>query len=170
MEDLVAIAKIARPRGLRGEVVGDLLTDFPERFDELENVVALLPSGERSNLKINDFAIRNGRINIKFRDIDMVEAAELLRDAVICVSESDAVKLDAGEYYDWELEGCSVETVSGEMLGKVTSLMRTGGTEILVVKGPLKEYLVPYAESICIEVDVSKRLIRIDPPEGLLEF
>ncbi|HBR58139.1 MAG TPA: 16S rRNA processing protein RimM, partial [Blastocatellia bacterium] len=63
MEDLVAIAKIARPRGLRGEVVGDLLTDFPERFDELENVVALLPSGERSNLKINDFAIRNGRIN-----------------------------------------------------------------------------------------------------------
>jgi ribosomal 30S subunit maturation factor RimM len=48
--------------------------------------------------------------------------------------------------------------------------MRTGGTEILVVKGSGKEYLIPFAETICTEVDIAKKVIRVDPPEGLLEF
>ena len=47
--------------------------------------------------------------------------------------------------------------------------MRTGGTEILVVEGE-KEYLIPFAETICVEDDVEKKSIRIDPPEGLLDF
>ena len=48
--------------------------------------------------------------------------------------------------------------------------MRTGGTEILVVVDGGKEYLIPFAESICTEVDIEGKLIRVDPPEGLLEF
>lgn len=170
MEDLVAIARIARPRGLRGEVVADILTDFPGRFDELEDVIAILPSGERANLTIDECAIRNGRINLRFRGVETIEAAALLRDAEICVARDNAVKLDEGEYFDWELEGCEVETLTGEKLGKVSEVMRTGGTEILVIGGSSKEYLVPFAESICVEVDIANKQIRIDPPEGLLEF
>lgn len=170
MENLVAIAKIARPRGLRGEVVADILTDFPGRFDELTDVIAVLPSGERENLKIDEYAIRNGRLNFKFRGVETVEDAELLRGAEICVAESDAVKLEPGEYFDWEIEGCEVATLAGERLGRVSEVMRTGGTEILVISGLSKEYLVPFAESICVEVDIANKRIRIDPPEGLLEF
>ncbi len=48
--------------------------------------------------------------------------------------------------------------------------MRTGATEILVVAGVHKEYLIPFAEAICIEVDVENKLIKIDAPEGLLDF
>ena len=48
--------------------------------------------------------------------------------------------------------------------------MRTGGTELLIVEGETKEYLIPFAEAICVEVDIENELIRIDPPEGLLEF
>ncbi|MBK9766536.1 MAG: hypothetical protein IPP63_05695 [Chloracidobacterium sp.] len=48
--------------------------------------------------------------------------------------------------------------------------MRNGATEILVVKGVEKDHLIPFAETICPEVDIENKLIRIDPPDGLLEF
>lgn len=168
--DLVAIAKIVKSRGLRGEVSADILTDFPERFDDLESVIALLPNGTRQNLKIEGFRFQKNRILLTFEKINSVEAAENLRNAEICVPESEAVALEEDEYFDWELEGCAVETVEGEKIGCVKELMRTGGTEILVVKGAEKEFLIPFAETICTEVDVEKKLIRVDAPEGLLEF
>ena len=169
MTELVAIARIAKPRGLKGEVVADILTDFPERFDGLENVSAVLENGERRELKIEDHWFQNDRIVLKFAQVDTIVDAESIRNAEICVSETEAVALDEDEFYDWQLEGCEVETVDGESIGKVRELMRTGGTENLVVDGE-REYLIPFAESICVEVDVEKKRIVIDPPEGLLEF
>lgn len=168
--DLVAVAKIVKSRGLRGELVADVLTDFPERFEDLENIIALLPDGTRRELKIENFWFQKGRIILKFAGFDTIERAETLRGAEICIPESEAVALEAGEFFDWELEDCAVETVEGLKLGRVKELMRTGGTEILVVEGAEKEYLIPFAETICIAVDVENKLIKIDAPEGLLEF
>jgi len=168
--DLVAVAKIVKSRGLRGELAADLLTDFPERFEDLETVVALLPDGESRQLKIENFWFQKDRIIFKFAGFDSIELAETLRGAEICVPESETVALDADEFFDWELTGCEVETVEGLKLGRVKELMRTGGTEILVVEGAEKEYLIPFAEKICPEVDVENKLIKVDAPDGLLEF
>ena len=170
MEDLVAIAKLAKPRGLRGEIVGDVLTDFPERFDDLKNVFAVNPNGERAALEIEKFWFQKNRIIFKFVDFDSIEAAEKLRNCEICVAESDAVELETDEFFDWELENCTVETVEGVRLGTVKEVLRTGGTEVLVVAGEAKEYLIPFAETICTEVDVENKLIKVDAPEGLLDF
>jgi len=170
MEDLVAIARIVKPRGLRGESVADVLTDFPERFDGLERVTAVMPKGERLDLKIEDSWFQKNRIVIKFEGYDSVEAAETLRNADICIAESEAVELETDEFFDWELTGCRVETINGENVGTVREVMRTGGTEILVVAGDEKEFLIPFAETICVEVDVDRKVIKIDPPEGLLDF
>ncbi len=170
MEDLVAIAKVVRPRGLKGEVVAEIRTDFPERFESLKDVTAVRPGGERFELKIEKAWFQNGRVILKFDGHDTVEAAETLRDNEICVAESEVVELDDGEFYDWELEGCKVETLDGTPIGSVSELMRTGGTELLVVKSGGRDYLIPFAEAICVEIDIENKLIRIDPPEGLLEF
>ncbi|MEQ1604348.1 MAG: ribosome maturation factor RimM [Pyrinomonadaceae bacterium] len=168
--DLVAIANIVRTRGLKGEVVADMLTDFPERFESLVDVIGVRESSERLELKIEKFWFQNGRVILKFVGFDTIERSETLRNVEICVPESDAVELGEGEFFDWELAGCRVETIDGTQIGEVRELMRTGGTELLVVAGELKEYLIPFAEAICIEVDVENKLIKIDPPEGLLEF
>lgn len=170
MDDLVAIARIIKVRGLRGETVGELLTDFPERFDETEKVIALFPNGERRDLKIENFRFQKNRILLKFVGIDSIEQAETLRNVEICIPETEAVALADGEFFDWELHDCQVETVEGEKIGLVKEVMRTGGTEILVVQGADKEYLIPFAETICVEVNVENKLIKVDPPEGLLEF
>ena len=168
--DLVAVAKIAKPRGLRGEVVADVLTDFPERFENLETVSAIKPDGLQDELRIEKFWFQKNRIILKFKGFDSIEAAETLRNYELCIPESEAVELEEDEYFDWELEDCSVETVEGEKIGKVREVMRTGGTEILIVRGEEKEFLIPFAETICTEVDVENKLIRVDAPEGLLEF
>lgn len=170
MDDLVAIARIARPHGLRGELSADVLTDFPERFDGLESVIAVLPGDARRELKIERFRYQNERILLKFAGLDRIEDTEFLRNAEICVTEEEAVELDEDEFFDWELSGCSVETVEGVKVGKVKELLRTGGTEVLVIEGAEKEYLIPFAESICTVVDIDAKRIVIDPPEGLLEF
>lgn len=169
MDDLVAIARIIRGRGLKGELVAEILTDFPERFEGLTDVTAVMPDATRRELKIEDHWFQKDRIVLKFVDHDSVEAAETLRDADICVGQDQIVELEPDEYYDWELVGCKVETVDGLMIGTVRELMRTGGSELLVVDGD-REYLIPFARTICVEVDVEKRLVRIDPPDGLLEF
>jgi 16S rRNA processing protein RimM len=169
-EDLVAIARITKTRGLRGEAVADVLTDFPERFENLETVLAIKPNGAREELKIEKFWFQKGRIILKFEGVDSIEAAEALRNTEICVSEADAVELEEDEYFDWELAGCAVETIEGEQIGRVKEILRTGGTEILIVAGAEKEYMIPFAEAICTEVDIENKLIKIDAPEGLLEF
>ncbi|MGI8469511.1 MAG: ribosome maturation factor RimM [Pyrinomonadaceae bacterium] len=170
MNDLIAIAKLVKTRGLRGELAADILTDFPERFESLENVVALLPDSERRELKIEKFWFQKDRIIFKFAGFDSIEKAETLRGAEICIPESEAVELEEDEFFDWELQNCEVETIDGGKIGRVKEIMRTGGTEILVVEGKDKDYLIPFAEKICIEVDIENKLIRVDLPEGLLEF
>jgi 16S rRNA processing protein RimM len=167
--ELVAVARTVKPRALRGELVANILTDFPERFNDLQAVTAVMPNGERRELTLEDHWFQSGRVVLKFAGIDSVEAAEGFRDVDICVLESEAVELEPDEYYDWELVGCRAVTVDGDELGIVRELMRTGGTEILVIDGA-KEFLIPFAESICTEVDIENKRIRIEPPEGLLDF
>ena len=169
--ELVAVAKVAKPRGVKGEVACDLLTDFPERFDWLEEVVAVFPGGERRRLKLEGHWLHGDRVVLKLGGYDSPESAAALAGCELAVPESEAVELGEGEYYDWQLEGCRVETVRGRQLGTVSEILRTGGeAPVLVIDaGAGREHLVPFAESICVEVDTERKLIRVDPPEGLLE-
>jgi 16S rRNA processing protein RimM len=170
-EELVAVARAVKTRGLRGEVVAELLTDFPERFEGLENLIAVAPDGSRTTLALEEHWFQSGRIVLKFADYDSIEAASKLVGFEFAVPETERVELEEDEFYDWELAGCRVETVNGAHLGTVREVMRTGGVEMLVVEGDAgREYLIPMAEDICVRVDIENKLVRVDPPEGLLEF
>jgi 16S rRNA processing protein RimM len=170
-EELVAVARAVKTRGLRGEIVAELLTDFPERFDGLERLIAVAPDGKRTSLELEEHWFHQSRVVLKFAGLDSVEAARALVGYEFTVPESERVELEEDEFYDWELEGCLVETVEGEQLGRVRAIMRTGGVEMLVVDNTEgRDYLIPMAEDICLEIDVEQKLIRVDVPEGLLEF
>ena len=170
--DLVFVARVAKPRGLKGEVAADLLTDFPERFEWLEELIAVFPNGERRTLKLEDQWFHAGRVILKFEGFDSPEEAAALAGCRLAVPESEAVELEEGEFYDWQLEGCRVETVEGREVGTVREVLHTGGeANVLVILDERgKENLVPLALSICVEIDVEGKLIRVDAPEGLLEL
>jgi 16S rRNA processing protein RimM len=168
--ELVIIARAVRPRGLKGEIVAELLTDFPDRFEDVEELVLVSPDGERTSKRLEDYWFQNDRVVLKLADYDNVEAAKELVGFEFAVPESERVPLPADHYYDWELEGCTVK-VGGESIGTVKSVLKTGGTEILVVAGENnRERLIPFADSIVIKVDAEQKTIVVDPPEGLLDL
>ncbi len=170
--ELVAVARAVKTRGLRGEVVAELLTDFPERFENLKRLIAVSPGGGRTSLALEDHWFQGGRIVLKFAGYDSMEAATKLIGQEFAVTEAERVELPEDEFYDWELTGCRVETVAGEQVGTVREVLRTGGVETLLVENERagRDHLIPLAEEICVEIDVNRKLIRIDAPEGLLEF
>lgn len=168
--ELVIIARAVKPRGLKGEIVAELLTDFPERFEDVDELVLVSPSGERSTKRLEDYWFQNDRVVLKFSGYDDVEAAKELVGVEFAVPESERVSLPADHYYDWELEGCTVK-VGDDSIGQVKSVLKTGGAEILVVTGNSgKELLIPLADSIVVEVDPARKTIVVDPPEGLLDL
>ena len=171
-EELVAVAKAVRTRGLRGEIVADLLTDFPERFEGLAALIAVAPDGKRLPLALEDHWFQGARVILKFAGYDSIEAASALVGYEFAVPESERVELDEDEFYDWELIGCRVETIAGEHLGTVREVLKTGGVEVLLIENLVagREHMIPLAETICVEIDIENKLIRVDPPEGLLEF
>jgi 16S rRNA processing protein RimM len=169
-EELIAVARVAKTRGVRGEVAAQLLTDFPERFSGLEELIAVTPAGERRTLAIEESWLHGGRVILKFAGYDTPEDARELVGYELTVPESEAVELEEGEFFDWQLVGCRVETVAGAALGAVAEVMHYGAAPVLVVKDEGgREHLIPLAESICVEINVERKLIRVDPPEGLIE-
>ncbi|HSB29940.1 MAG TPA: ribosome maturation factor RimM [Pyrinomonadaceae bacterium] len=170
-DSLVSVARAVRTRGLKGEIVADLLTDFPERFEGLDRLIAVNQAGERITLDLENFWFQNDRIVLKLAGFDTIEAAQELIGCEFCVPEAERVPLAENEYYDFELEGCVVRDVSGNDIGKVQRVLKTGGAEILEISGSKgAAVMVPLAESIVIEIDTVARRIVIDPPEGLLEL
>ena len=168
--ELVIIARAVKPRGLKGEIVAELLTDFPDRFEDVEELILVSPSGERTTKRLEDYWFQNNRVVLKVADYDDVDSAKELVGFEFAVPESERVPLPADHYYDWELEGCTVK-VGAESIGTVRSVMKTGGAEILVVADDGgKERLIPLADSIVVAVDAAGKTIVIDPPEGLLDL
>ena len=168
--ELVVIARAVKPRGLKGEIVAELLTDFPERFEDVDELVLVSPSGERRTGTLEDYWFQNDRVILKLAEYDDVETAKELVGYEFAVPESERVALSEDEYYDWELEGCTVK-VGNETIGKVQSVIKTGGTEILQIADENgKEQLVPLVDSIVVEIDTAGKLIVVDPPEGLLDL
>ncbi len=168
--ELVIIARAVRPRGLKGEIVAELLTDFPDRFEDVDELILVSPRGERTTRRLEDYWFQSDRVILKLADYNDVEAAKELVGFEFAVPESERVPLPADHYYDWELEGCTVK-VGAESIGTVKSVLKTGGTEILVVADENdEERLIPFAESIVVEVDMAKKTIVVDPPAGLLDL
>ncbi len=166
--DLITIARIVKPKGLKGEVVADVLTDFPGRFENLESV--FVAGQETRELGLEKFYFQKHRIVLKLETVDTQEAAESLRGCEICIEESQAVDLEEDEYFDWELEGCAVVTRDGNRVGIVKELFRAGENINLVVVDGDSEYMIPFVEAICTEVDIEAKRVLVDLPEGLLEF
>ncbi len=170
--DLVIVARTVKTRGLKGELVAELLTDFPDRFADVSSLIAVSPEGNRKRVELENHWFQQRRIVLKFAGFDSIEDAQELVGFDFAVPEGERVDLEEGYFFDWELEGCLVESNDGVQVGTVKEVMRLGGEiqMLAVVDADGVSRLIPLVESIILDVDISKRKIRIDPPPGLLEL
>jgi 16S rRNA processing protein RimM len=175
-DQFLAVARIARPQGRRGEVVAEILTDFPERFEELGQAFLEAAGGVPSAVVIEKTWPHKGRIVFKFSGVDSIDQADRLRGLHVFIRSVDRVALPEHHYYVWELEGCHVvrELADGpQEVGVVTGIERTGGVDLLRVartQAGAHELLIPLTRDICTRIDTGAKTILIDPPKDLLEL
>jgi len=167
---MVLVGRIARPHGLRGQVVVNAETDFiEERFAAGATVWVRSDRGEEK-LTVASARVQSGRPVIAFDGFSTIDDVERLAGLELRVPEETLQPLERGTYYQHQLVGCAVETTGGERVGTVTRVDGGVGATLLTVDGVRGEVLIPFAVDICVEVDVAARTIRIEAPDGLLEL
>ncbi len=171
VEELISVARIVRPQGRRGEVIAELLTDFPERFARLGDMTLRFATGETRVIQLENSWLHKGRIVLKIDGYENINQAEELRDALILVTRDQLVELPVDTYYEFDLVDCEVITRDAREVGRVSGIQRYGAAPLLAVQDIEKrEHLIPLTQNICVEIDVTRKRIIIDPPDGLLEL
>ena len=173
MQGFIAIAQVVRPQGRKGEVLAEILTDFPSRFEGLQRAFLNDPGNAPRDVTIENTWLHKGRVVLQFAGISSIDEAETLRGRYVLVPEEEKVALAANQYYQWQLKGCQVVAERDGMrnpLGTVTEIERTAGGELLHVSDGSREILVPFVQAICKVIEPEAGLIVIDPPEDLLDL
>jgi 16S rRNA processing protein RimM len=175
--DWVTIALLGKTRGNRGEVTAVALSDKPERYEGLTEVHLFRKNspaeGEKFAAEGEKFAVEeiwfhSGTLVFKLEGVDTITDAEALYGSEIRVPLSQRITLDAGEYFQSDLIGCEVvERSTGESVGVVTAWDDGGGSGLLVVNG---ELLVPFARTICVNIDPAAKRITVELPAGLRDL
>ncbi|HXB68953.1 MAG TPA: ribosome maturation factor RimM [Candidatus Acidoferrales bacterium] len=170
LDEWVAVALLGKTRGLRGELTALALSGKPERYEALESVFlfgAGLPE-EGVRYEVESTWFHNAVLVFKFRGVDTISEAERLSGAEVRVPLSQRTPLEPGEYFESDLLGCEVvDRRTGESLGRVTRWDDGGSSGLLVVAENL---LIPFARSICVEIDPAAKRIAVDLPEGLKDL
>jgi len=170
----VTLARILRPRGLRGEVAAQILTDFPERLPKLREVWLADGRSAPRRIRVQRCWLspgRGGQAIFHFADINSMEEAEPLRGLEVQVPIEQRAKLEAGNYFVGDLMGCQVwEAGAASALGSVRDVEFPGGVPLLSVDTSEGEVLVPLAAEFCLHIDVKAKRIDVKLPEGLLDL
>lgn len=165
----VAVARIIKPHGLRGEVVLESLTDVEGRLETTQAFLLVSEGGPARQLFVESRRFFGGRHVLRFRGIETLTEAEKIRGMTLAVPESEIGPLPENHYFIHQLVGMKVRLKDGKELGTVRNVIMTGGVDVLEI-GDRGEHLVPFAEGICVEVNLEEKLLIIDPPEGLLHL
>jgi 16S rRNA processing protein RimM len=169
-DDMAVVARVARPHGLRGEVVLNAETDFAaERFCP-GAVLHVGRDGRVETLRVRSAWFQRGRPVVAFDGMDSIEAVEGLAGLELRVPLEGLAPLPEGCYYRHDLVGCRVETVEGAEVGVVVRVEGELEASRLVVEREGEQILVPMVDAICRAVDVGQRRIAIAAPDGLLEL
>ena len=165
------IGAILRPHGVIGEVRMKVITHYPERISRLKTVyLAKNPDSPA----VTEYTLERVRMHqeyalLKFKGIDDRDQADLLRQLVVMIAIEDAVPLDKGELYLYQLVGLTVKTDMGETLGTLTEVLETGANDVYIVDSPqYGEILIPATHETIISTDIDTRVMTIHLLEGLL--
>jgi 16S rRNA processing protein RimM len=166
---LVAVGRIVRPQGRRGEVRIEALTDAPERLSELRECWLVPPAaGERHAVESVWF---QGRVPVvKLVGSDTISDAETLVGRLVTIPRTAVKPLPPDRYYAFDLVGCAVETPEGAALGTVAEVLVGPEHDYWTVQRGERAWLLPAVAAIVERVDLAARRVVVRPPEGLVEL
>lgn len=167
----MALGRILRPHGVRGELRVEILTDYPERLGQHAYLYLASPDAPEA---VQRYAVEKWRrhrrvLLLKLGGCDDRNSADELRGQLVQIPLEEAVPLEEGEYYHFQLIGVRVETENGEALGRIAEVLETRANDVYVVRGPRGEVLLPAVEDVILELDLRLRRMVVHLLPGMLE-
>jgi 16S rRNA processing protein RimM len=163
----LAVGFLRRPHGLRGEIIMDLHTDFPER---LRSGRKLFVGEEHKPMTLAGARPHAKGMLVRFKGIENSDHAGQLRNQWVYVRAADVPKLPEGRVYQHELLGFEVVDENGDALGELVEIIETGANDVYVVRNKSgREILLPAISSVILNLDPARRLMRVHLLEGLVD-
>jgi 16S rRNA processing protein RimM len=169
MSDRIALGILRKAHGIRGEASVELWSASLDRLDDVERVTLVSPDERHvREAAIEAVRVHSGRLLVKFEGIDSPEELQSLRNWTVEVPEADAEELGEDEYYLHDLAGLALVDRDGATRGTVREAYEGGGGILLDVETPQgRRYDLPFAADICVEIDLAKKQIVVELPEGI---
>ena len=178
--EFVTLARVKKTQGRRGEVAVEVHSDVPGRFAQGMKLFALAAAGtagrtagdeNRRELEVEDLWPHKEWLVLKFHGVDSITDAEALLGCELQVPSSQRAELGAGWNYVSDLVGCTVVD-QGHEIGRIADVQFGAGEAplLVVADGAGRKFDVPFAEAYLQSVDVSRREVRMNLPQGMLEI
>lgn len=168
------VAHLIRPQGRSGEIIADILTDFPERFAHRRHLTLLSPKGESRPVELEQHWLHKGRIVLKFAGIDSISDAESLRNFDVAILRDQRAPLDEDSAYIDDLIGCHIFDVGPTSAGDIGPIiavdLETTNTPLLIIRSAdnHEDLLIPFVKAYLTKIDLKEKRIEMCLPEGLL--
>jgi len=165
------LGEILRPQGIKGEVRMRVLTAYPERLKALETVyLSDDPDATQADAyTVEGVRMHQGYALFKFKGIQDRDQADRLRQLYVMLPIEEAIPLEEGEFYLYQLIGLTVKTQDGQFAGTLTEVIETGANDVYVVDSEKHgEVLIPVTLETIIKTDVEAGVVIVKLPEGLL--
>jgi len=174
LTEFVTLARILKTQGRRGEVAVEVHSDVPGRMQPGMRVFALAKDSSRRELQIEDAWPHKNYVVLKFVGVDSISDAEPLVGSELQVPLGERASLERGAVYVSDLIGCTVLDCRRENRGREIGVVKdvrfgAGEAPLLVVGSGKTEHEIPYAQEFLKQVDLERKRIEMNLPEGLLE-
>jgi 16S rRNA processing protein RimM len=165
--DLVAVGRVLKVRGLRGEMKIESLSDIPDRFLKLREVFVEFEDGLVETFSITSVKKEQNGLFVILDGVKDRTAAEKFQGAYLCIDKSRLVQLPSDTYYEFDLTGMEVRSSGGGIIGTIIRIDRYPANDVIVVETDNSELLVPAIKNIVLDVDIKKKRITMDIPDSL---
>lgn len=177
----VLVARLVRPHGRRGEIIAEILTDFPEKFHQRTRLFLIPPEsiGSRPReIELENFWFLRSRVVLKFRGVETINDAEALRGFDVAIPGAERAPLEPGSAYLSDLIGCRLIDLNrdGADLGAIADVDRhSSNTDLLVVRSLTAarrsdDLLIPLVREYLVRIDTGNRRVEMRLPDGLSEI
>lgn len=161
----IAVGLLRRSHGIKGEILMDVLTDFPERIKP--NRPVYVGEGHEPH-RIESVRWNDRSLLVKLKGFETPEDVQRFRNQVVSVQTDQLPPLPKDTYYHHQLLGLKVVDEGGKTIGELDSILETGANDVYVVRDEDgKEYLFPAIEDVVLDVNLERKEIRIRPQEWI---
>jgi len=160
------IGEVLKPQGVKGEVKVEIITSFPEHFNELKEL--FIKGQDFNKIQIEKTRFASGFVFVKFKGIDTRSEAENIKNCGLYITEDELYPLNNDEYYQHQLIGLKVFSEEGKLLGKITDIEIYPGSDVYCVTTEKNTtHLIPSVKEFIKEVNIKSGKMIVHAADGL---